>query len=210
MAQETPIEFTRQIDGFTNQRCGNHVVVDAGGSVIGHVVLDTGHEYIGSVAQTDLSCDGFTRPANINQYHAGDVVSNGVTAMMEFADAVREVGGSGWIVGATVWSDRKASVQNLVLKLFRVNTIVCPADHALDTVLWANRGQFIGEIDMGPMVPGADTVNSTASRAQNFNIRIGFEADPADTSIYGYFYTKTTDTPASQEQFYCCLRFEKN
>ena len=214
MAQETPIEFTRQIDGFTNQRCGNEVVIGAGTAVVGHIILDASNAHIGQVGGATIMSDAnFQRPNDANPYQIGDVVSNstGATTMMTFDNVARVNGGSGWITAAMAYTDKKDSVQNLELLLFKVSTVTPAVDNAPDKTLWANRTYYVGTIDFGAFVPGTDAANSTGARAEpNYSVRIPFACDTNDDALYGYFRTKTASTPAAQQNFYVRLKIEDN
>jgi hypothetical protein len=151
-----------------------------------------------------------TRPANTDAYAAGDVVSNNVTttAMLEFANAAREAGGSGYITGIRVATDKKSITPRLRVHIFRTNGATLSGDNAQWRGVYTDDSKLIGSVDLAAMTTGADTTNSTQSIAQDFTVRLPYTC--VATSLYVVLETIDAFTPTSGQKFSVTLYLDRN
>lgn len=75
----------------------------------------------------------FTRPADTTGYSINDVVSNNTstTTPITLANSVRINGGSGYIVRASITTDKKSIVPQFRVHLFNANDATVSADNAI-------------------------------------------------------------------------------
>ena len=153
------------------------------------------------------------RPADTTAYTNGDVISSAttdVTPKWTFPVA-RVNGGSGYIVSATVWTDQKACVGVLRLKLHNLGTVTVAGDNAANTTLYANAGAYIDSIDFPALAEGTDTTNSTGAKATNDSLRVPFVCDASSSNLYGTLeVVSAAFTPASGQQFTIVLVCDLN
>jgi len=152
----------------------------------------------------------FTRPADTTAYAANDVVSDSTSAttMEALAGAARVSGGSGYIVGIRIATDKKSIVPRIRLHLFNTNGATLAADNAAWKDLYADSAKRVGYWDLPAMITGADSTNSDNSRSIDLACRIPFTC--AVTSLY--YVTETLDafTPASGQKFTVTLFVDRN
>lgn len=153
-----------------------------------------------------VALEAFTRPADVIAYAVNDVVGPAVAAVIEFADALRSVDNSGYIVRAQLHTDQTANVALFRLYLFSVAPTPI-ADNAPFTLLYADAASMIGYIDFpAPETAGA---GSTAAVAL-WTGQIAAAGAVADDKIYGVLVTRTIFTPASGQQFTVALSIDQN
>lgn len=150
-----------------------------------------------------------TRPSNTDAYAAKDAVSNSTSAptVLTFAAAARVNGGSGYITRVRLMTNQSANVARFRLHLY--HTAPTPInDNAACTLLWANRANRIGYIDL----PACQTegTGSDAANAQNDTVRLPFICGASAQAIYGLFETLDAFTPASGQVFYLELMIDQN
>lgn len=147
----------------------------------------------------------FTRPADTTDYAIGDVVSNNTTTTtpMTFANFARVSGGTGYITGARLETDKKSIVPAFRVHLFNAAPTVA-ADNAAWKELYADASKLIGSFDFAAMATGADTTNSTMSKTENMGLRIPFIA-VASRSILAVLETLTVFSPANAQKFLLTL-----
>lgn len=141
----------------------------------------------------------FTRPTNTDQYAAKDVVGPAVAAVMTFEDLAAVVGGGGIIDKVRLLTDQSANVAHYRLHLF--HTTPTPiADNAPYTLLWANRANRIGAVDLPPAA--TEGTGSNAANSINDWVRLDFKCAADSRDIFGVLETLAVFTPASGQGFF--------
>jgi hypothetical protein len=161
-------------------------------------------QHIGTVGgKINVVSVEFTRPANQTPYAAYDVVSNSEssTVLMEFANFVRQPGGTGYIVGARLSTDLKSITPRFRVHLFNGLGMAMSVDNLAWKEHYTASSLRIGYFDLGAMTTGFDTNNSTMSRVIDFTLRIPFKAANSTRSIYAVLETLDVFTPASGQKF---------
>lgn len=149
-----------------------------------------------------------TRPANVTAYTAKDVVAaDAAVAPIALSNVARKVGGSGYIVGAKLVTDQSTNVGRFRIHLYRT-THVTPADNAAFTLLYANRANRLGSIDIGPL--GTEGAGSDAAVGQNLDVRLPFVADGAARQLLAVIETLDAFTPTSGQKLHLELFVEQN
>lgn len=144
----------------------------------------------------------FTRPANVDAYTVGDVVSNGVTALLAFTNFARSKGGSGYITAAILATDKKSIVPAFRLHLFNASDPTVAADNAAHKELYTEIAKIAGPpIALAAMTTPADTTNSTLSQTSDATLRVPFKCADDSVALYVLLETLTDFTPASGESF---------
>lgn len=200
---------------------GETVVLGAGSATIGKLAANSGVD-IGDVDVTSLpahlgtvSANGakvgveFTRPSDTTAYAAKDVVCNSTSSptVITFADFARVNAGSGIIVRARLFTDKKDVTAQFRLHLFHTAPTAIN-DNAPYTLLYANAANRIGQLDF-PAMATEDATNSTSSAAMRPAAdgsagppNLWFQAASGSRAIYGVLETLTGFTPASGQKFY--------
>lgn len=146
----------------------------------------------------------FARPNDANAYGIGDVVSNSTvtTVLMEFANFARVNGGSGYITGALLSTDKKSIVPVIRVHLFNASDPTVAVDNAQHKELFADAAKRLGYFDLPALETATDAGNSDVSRAilTTQDLLIPFVAG-AGRSIYALLETRTAFTPAANENF---------
>lgn len=150
----------------------------------------------------------FTRPSDTTPYSALDAVSNSTStpALIEFAGAARDVGGSGIILSARHLKSSTA-IASYRLHLYRNNSASAVNDNAPFPLLFANRLGRIGFIDF---THGTGGTGSDSTNALSTFVGLPFVCDAATSSLFGILTTTTAYTPASGEQHFIELSISQN
>jgi len=200
------------IYGKTSGGLETPVQVDAaGGLQIGGITA--GEPHIGEVGGNLLrTSTEFTRPADTTGYSINDVVSNntGTTTPIALANAVRVNGGTGYVVRASITTDKKSIVPQFRVHLYNANDATLSADNANWQDKYADAGKRLGYFDLPAMNTGADTTNSDMSRTQDSTLRHAIKAAANTTTIYAVLETLTAFTPASGQKFTLTLYIDAN
>lgn len=174
----------------------------------------------------------FTRPADVNAYAVGDVVSNSASAsvLMQFGPGlVRLEGGSGLIIKARLETDKNNELAQYRLFLYTKSegSVTVPNDNAADTTLYADRTKKVGYIDFPACsaAAGTDTgsvalwtggVGSSTAPSGPLpfvcdNVKVNTNStSAAETSLYGKLVNITGTTPASGQNFWIELTVQQN
>lgn len=152
----------------------------------------------------------FTRPSDTSPYSINDVVSNdtATTTMQALANAARVSGGSGYIVGIRISTDKKSIVPQFRVHFYNTNGATLSGDNANWQDKYADASKRVAYYDMPAMSTGADTTNSDMSRALDMTMRIPYVC--AATSLYFVLETLTAFTPASGEKFTVTIFVDRN
>ncbi len=146
----------------------------------------------------------FTRPANVNAYTAGDVVSNstGTTTLLEFTQFARGDGASGYITAAILTTNKKSIVPAFRLHLFNAADPTVVADNVAHKELYADIAKVAGQpIDLAAMTTPADAAGSDLSKIGDATLRVPFQCAEDSRSLFVLLETLTDFTPASGESF---------
>lgn len=148
----------------------------------------------------------FVRPADTTAYAANDVVGTNPATNRTFLNAARIAGGSGYITNVRL-TKSSATVTNAFFRLWLY--AVAPtaiADNAQMTLLWANRANRFGYIDLACTTEGT---GSDSAMALVTNINLKFDCAEGDRNIYGVLEAKQAYTPASGETFFIELTVDQ-
>lgn len=173
--------------------------------------LAAGEAHLGEVAgNLAMVSTEFTRPNDTTPYGANDVVSDSTSAttMQALANAARVSGGSGYIVGIRVSTDKKSIVPRLRVHFYNTNGATLSVDNANWQDKYADAAKRVGFWDMPAMTTGADTTNSDMSRTLDFTMRIPYTC--AATSLYYVLEALDAFTPAAQEKFTVTVFVDRN
>jgi hypothetical protein len=172
--------------------------------------LPAGEAHIGALggAIAIVSAE-LTRPANTSAYTIGDVVSDSTVAstLLTFTGAARVTGGSGYITKVRLETNQSTNVAQMRLWLYTINNPTVVADNVPMTLLYTNKANRIGYID----IPSCATemAGSDSAQAQDGTIRFAFRCG-ADANLYGLLETKTAFTPTSNQKFFVELTVDQN
>jgi len=173
--------------------------------------LPAGEIHLGEVGGnlTMISTE-FTRPADTTAYAANDSVSDSTssTTMQALANAARVSGGSGYITGIRITTDKKSITPRFRVHFFNTNGATVTNDNAAFKTAYADISKYVGYWDMPAMITGADTTNSTDSRSVDLTMRIPYTC--AATTLYFLLETLDAFTPASGEKFTVTVFLDRN
>lgn len=184
------------------------VTIAAGVASIGSLLAS--ESFIGKVGgQGGWVSQNFTRPNDTTAYAAKDVVGPAVTALIQFDNAARVAGGSGYITAATIETTLITWVGRFRLWLYSSSSgLTAIADNSPFLLLYGNRAARIGSIDFDATAT-EDPTNSTSARSQKTGVNLYYESD-VNNRIWGMLETLDAGTPAAQQQYYAKLRTDWN
>lgn len=173
--------------------------------------LTAGEEHLGEVGGRSTTIVGaVTRPADTEQYAAGDVIANSTStpAVITFSGCARINGGTGIIVGAQLIDSANQTVKP-ALELWLFDTTVTPDnDNAVFTPTDAELLTLVGIIQFSTWFVGDATAGAggnVASLAVLSN-HLVFDCGTATTALYGVLVARNAYTPVSGEIFSVRLR----
>jgi hypothetical protein len=152
----------------------------------------------------------FTRPADTAAYSANDAVgdsTSGIT-MQALANAARVSGGSGYIVGIKVTTDKKSITPRFRVHFFNTNGATLSNDNFLWQEKYADAGKRLFYYDMPAMITGADSSNSDMSRSIDATMRIPYFC--AATTLYYVLETLDAFSPNSGEKITVNVLLDRN
>ena len=154
----------------------------------------------------------FTRPSDTTAYTAGDVVSNSTSAttLLALANAVRVNAGSGYIVRASLTTDKKSITPRFRIHLFNASDPTVAADNVAHKELYADAGKRLGYFDLPAMTTATDTTNSDMSRAVDNTLRHAVIAAAATRTLQALPEVLDAFTPASGQKFTLTLFIDCN
>ena len=192
-----------QADTADNTSANGMIV---GGLSGGTVSLAAGEAHVGQVGGTIFASKAeFTRPNDVNQYGAGDIVSNSTAATtpLEFTNVARIVGG-GVTIGAVKLCKNNTVVTNANYRLwlYSATPATPPVDNAVFAQLWANRDLRVGWVDFSNPILGSDCVTY-----QGVLSMLGPDPIiPADKSVFGLLQVTSAYIPTAQEIYSLYVR----
>lgn len=153
-----------------------------------------------------------TRPADTTAYTSGDVVSNATSgnALIVMTDLARITGGTGYIVGARLSTDKKSITPRFRVHLFNASNLTFSVDNVAYKEVYADSSKRLGYFDLGAMTTATDTTNSDMSRSMDMALRIPYKAATGTKSIYALLEALDGFTPASGEKFTLTLYADNN
>jgi hypothetical protein len=154
----------------------------------------------------------FTRPSDTTAYTAGDVVSNATSSnsLMVMTDLARINGGTGYIVGCRLSTDKKSITPRFRVHLFSATDPTFSVDNVAYKDLYADGIKRLGYFDLPAMITSTDTTNSDMSRSIDLTLRLPYKAASNTKSIYALLETLDAFTPASAEKFTLILYADNN
>ena len=152
----------------------------------------------------------FTRPADTTAYAANDAVGDSTSAitMQALANAARVSGGSGYITGIRINTDKKSITPRLRIHFYNTNGATLSNDNAAWQDRYADNSKYVGCWDLPAMRTGGDSTNSTNSYSEDLNIRIPYTC--AATSLYYVLETLDAFTPASGQAIAVSVFVDRN
>jgi hypothetical protein len=179
----------------------------------GAVVLGAGEAHIGEVAgKTSVVSVEITLTSSGATYGQNDSVVQASGSMIEFANLARVNGGSGYITGISLITDKKSITPAWRLHFFNASDATVPADNAIFYEVYeSNKTKKLGYYDLPAMTTAADATNSTMSRTLDMTtVRFPFKCAAATRSIWVALETLTSFIPANSQKFYLTLYAELN
>lgn len=186
----------------------------AGNNNIGDVdvaSIAAGEAHIGEVGgNLTMITTAFTRPADTTAYAAGDAVGDSTSAltMQALANAARVSGGSGYIVGLRVTTNKKSITPRIRVHFWNTNGATLSNDNAAFQSKYADISKRVGYWDMPAMITPADTTNSDQSTAIDMTVRIPYTC--AATNLYYTLETLDIFTPASGDAWSITVFCDRN
>lgn len=150
-----------------------------------------------------------TRPANATQYAAGDAVSNSTSAPVPliFSDAVREEGGAGLVVSATIATNSNESTKPS-LELWLFDTLPTAVnDNAAFVVSDADVINVVGVLIFDSWVQGTAGTGGTMVGHGDWkdSAPAPFFRCAGGKDLYGLLVARNAYTPISGEIFHVKL-----
>jgi hypothetical protein len=190
----------------SNKLLGGNLITDTDPLQMGMTASEVHAGQVGGEMVTVVA--EITRPANTTAYAAKDVIAaDAAVAPIALANVARKVGGSGYIVGAKLVTDQSTNVARFRVHFYRTTHVV-PADNAAFTLLYANRANRLGSIDIGPLA--TEGTGSDAATGQNMDARIPFVADGAARQLLAVIEVLDAFTPASGQKLHLEVFVEQN
>lgn len=173
--------------------------------------IAAGETHLGEVGGNLVSVSTeFTRPADTTAYAANDVVSDSTssTTMQALANAARVSGGSGYIVGIKVSTDKKSITPRIRVHFFGTNGATIAADNVAYKEVYSDGSKRLFYYDMPAMTTAADTTNSDMSRSVDTSMRIPYICNA--TSLYYVLETLDAFTPATGQKITVTAFLDRN
>lgn len=177
------------------------------------VELAASEEHIGEVSGSLARVSAeFTRPNDTSPYGAGDTVSNstGATTLVTFTNAIRVNGGSGYVVRASVVTNKKSITPRIRVHLFNASNPTVSPDNEAYRELYADQGKRLGFFDLPAMSTAQDTTNSDMSRTSDNALRHAVVAADGSKDLYATIETLDAFTPSALEKFTITLFIDQN
>jgi hypothetical protein len=167
---------------------------------------------------TDKSYDDFSRPANTTAYAIGDAISQNVndTATTPLRGIIigrkNKRFNTGYITKLRLWTSQVACVAVIRIHFYKksVPASAVVGDNVQMTLLYGNRYDRIGSVDMPALATSSVATSSTASQSLDITSRLPFNLADSDMMIYYRLETLTVFTPDSAQQFFLELTADIN
>ncbi len=142
-----------------------------------------------------------TTTATQAAYAINDAVLPNGGGVAEIAGVARQNGGSGYIAGIRISTNKKSITPQFRLHLFNASNPTIANDNAAWKDLYADASKRVGYYDMPAMVTAADTTNSDMSRTLDFSVLIPFACAGGSSSLWFALETLTAFTPDNSQKF---------
>jgi hypothetical protein len=152
----------------------------------------------------------FSRTAGILAYDANDAVLPSAGGVVEMAGVSRIAGGSGYITGIRIITNKKSITPRFRIHLFSSSDPTLSADGANWKDKYSDSSKRVGFIDLDAMSTAADTTNSDMSRTVNETLRKPFVCASSTTSLYFVLETLDAFTSADGQKFTVVMYIERN
>lgn len=180
----------------------------------GAVGLGAGEAHLGQIGGqiAVVTATELTRPGNTTAYTANDAVNNDATTptLLAFTNLMRVTGGSGYITGARLVTDKKSITPRFRVHLFNASDPTIAGDNLAWKDLYADQAKRLGFFDLPAMTTAADTSNSTMSRTLDMALRIPIVAATGTRTIWAALETLDAFTPADSQKFLLSLAADLN
>jgi len=152
------------------------------------------------------------RPADTTAYAVNDVISSSTSAptavIFDLATAGVPAGGSGYLVKLRALTNKKDWTARLRIHLYK-SAITPGNDNSAFGILWANRANRIGSIDL-PAFNTADTTASDAANSLNAELRFPFKLASGETRLWAIIQVLDAGTPSSGQNFFFSILVDRN
>lgn len=173
--------------------------------------LMPGENHIGEVGGNSVIVSTeITTTASQGAYIANDAVLAAAGGVSEIQNVGRLAGGSAYITGVRLSTDKKSITPRFRVHLFNANNPTVSADNAQWQEKYVDASKRLGYIDLPAMSTGADTTNSTMSRAVDETVRKLIACAAGQTSIWFALEALDGFTPDNSEKFTLVLSLERN
>jgi hypothetical protein len=151
------------------------------------------------------------RPADTTAYAANDVISSSTSApaaiIFDLATAGVEAGGSGYLVKLRALTNKKDWTARIRVHLYKAAPTQIN-DNSVFALLWANRANRVGYIDL----PAFTTADTTSDCAQSLlpDLRYAVKLASGETRLWAILQVLDAATPSSAQNFYFSALVDRN
>jgi hypothetical protein len=160
------------------------------------------------IGYTQIVSDEFARPGDTNAYAARDVIGSSPGVVRALPNVGRFPGSSGYLTKIRFATDNKNAAPR-IRAWFYSSAPGAIADNAPFALLYANRAQCIGYVDLPALAP-EDATGSDSSAAINADIRLAFALEAGSRDLYYVLETLDAFTPASGSNCFLEVTAELN
>lgn len=151
-----------------------------------------------------------SRPNDTTAYASGDAISDSTATptYLTFSNVASVPGGSGYIVKLRGMTDLKTFTGKVRLHLFHTAPTAVN-DNAVYPLLWSNRANRIGQIDLSAFST-EDSTSSTAAHSSNADIRLHYQCASGSRDLYALVESLSAVTPAANQNFFFEISTDNN
>ncbi|KKK73145.1 hypothetical protein LCGC14_2896780 [marine sediment metagenome] len=168
-----------------------------------------GEAHLGSIGGYTVPIQAtLTRPADTDAYTALDCIADKTSgaSAIEFANAGRKTGGTGYITGLRFETDQAANVSEYNLHIFREAPGTVIQDNAVWNAVTADKAIRVGTIN----IPAIAKVGASGTSALKEITGLKLPYKCTATSLFAQLETVTGFTPASAQAFLIEPIFDQN
>ena len=173
--------------------------------------IQASENFIGKIGGVSITIgDETARVSDGNAYAAGDAIGatvsdTGTTVLRALAvGRAAAAQNSGWLTKFRLMTDQVACTARIRVHYYTLAAPTGPivGDNVQMTILYTNKAQRIGHIDLPAFTTSTVTGSSTAAYSQDIDTRLKFCCASGDANIYYRLETLDGFTPASGQKFY--------